>query len=233
MSPGLDGSTPAVPLEGRGLVSDGAGADAPPARPPAGRRLPRPRAVERCQACGGFVGRGYLSCPACHDAVERHWRADWDALLVAEGIAAGSDEERLLAEVVVAELDRHPWTLIDYAMTLLRCPECGEELGGGPAECGPCAMAFGNLWAPGVEAGATMNEHALRVGRWVARHPHRHSAHTVAGWRLSLPLLLTGQLPSTAEAQAIRAWLDTGRGDELADYRSFAEVYEHTRRGRR
>ncbi len=180
-----------------------------------------------------MLGRGYPRCAICHAAVERYWRADWAALLAAEGIAPGSADERLLAEVVVAELERHPWTVVDYALTLLRCPECGAEWGGGPPACAACAMAFGNLWAPGLEAGATMNEHALRVGRWVMRHPHRHSATTVAGWRLNLPLLLAGALPTTAEAQRINAWLKAG-GDaaDLAGYRTFAAIAAHARRDR-
>jgi hypothetical protein len=205
-----------------------------PAWPPAGRRHPRPRAVEPCPACGAFLGRSYRECTTCHDAVERHWRADWSALLAAEGVEPGGADERVLAGVVVAEVARHPWTIADYAMTLVRCAECGDELGGGPPACGACALAFGNLWAPEVEAGATRDEHALRVGRWVARHPHRYSAATVAGWRLSLPLLLVGQLPTTTEAQGLNAWLKAG-GDPraLAGYRTFAEAYAHTRRGRR
>ena len=202
-------------------------------RPPAGRHHPRPSSVEPCPACGGFLGGGYPGCTTCYEAVERYWHADWAALLAAEGIAAGSDDERLLAEVIVAELDRHPWTLVDFAMTLVRCPECGAELGGGPTACATCALAFGNLWAPGLEAGATRNEHALRVGRWVARHPHRYSANTVAGWRLSLPLLLTGALPTTGEAQGISAWLKAGdTAADLAGYQTFAEMYAHVRHGR-
>ena len=72
-------------------------------------------------------------------------------------------------------------------------------------------MAFGNLWAYGYEAamqGAmTGNEQALRVGRWVLRCPHRQSAAIAVGWRESVPLLLTGGLPSVREAQARAAQL--------------------------
>lgn len=212
-------------------MTDPATEPKPAHRPPAGRRWPRPAAVEPCPECSAFLGRNYQRCATCYEAVERLWRADWAALLAAEGIAPGSGDERLLAEIVVAELERHPWTLVDFAMTFLRCPECGAELGGGPPACGTCALAFGNLWAPGLEAGATMNEHALRVGRLVARHPHRHSANTVAGWRLSLPLLLTGALPTTAEAQRINAWLKAGGiAASLERFRTFAEIAAHARR---
>ena len=199
----------------------------------AGRRVPRPVVVEVCAECGGFVGRGYPECPLCYEAVEGLWLADWAALLEAEGVASGSDDEALLAWVIVEEVGRHPWTLTDLALTRVRCRSCGHELGGGPTDCADCALAFGNLWAPEHEAGATMNEHALRVGRLVARHPHRYSAATATGWRLSLPLLLTGALPSTVEAQALKAWINAGRADELSGYRTFAEAYAHTRSGRR
>lgn len=184
-----------------------------PHDPPAGRRVPRPTTIARCQTCGEFLGRGFRGCPTCHEAIE------------AEGIAPGGDDERLLARVVIAEWTRHPWTIVDYALTLLRCEACGAELGGGPRECQGCAQAFGNLWAPELEAGARMDEHALRVGRLVARHPHRYSEATATGWRFSLPMLLTGDLPTTAEAQRLAAWLKAG-GDpaELAAYPTPAEA---------
>ena len=198
----------------------------------AGRRVPRPAAVAPCPACGDLLGRGYPRCPACHEAVEGLWLADWAALLAEEGVAPGGDDEAILARVIVAEGAQHPWTIADLALTRARCQTCGRELGGGPTSCAECALAFGNLWAPEHEAGATMNEHALRVGRLVARHAHRYSAGLAAGWRLSLPLLLVGMLPSTVEAQALKAWVDAGRGDELLGYRTFAAAYAHTRRGR-
>jgi hypothetical protein len=182
----------------------------PPHDPPAGRRVPRPATIARCPTCGDFLGRGYRGCPACHEAIEVIWRADWLALLEAEGVTLGGDDERLLAGVIIAEWTRHPWTIVDYALTLLRCEECGAELGGGPRECERCAQAFGNLWAPELEAGARMDEHAIRVGRLVARHPHRYSDAIATGWRFSLPMLLTGTLPTTAEAQRLAAWLKAG-----------------------
>lgn len=186
-----------------------------PRRPPGGRRHPRPQHLEPCRQCGAPTGMTYPTCPGCYDAVERYWRADWAALLDAEGIIPGSDDELLLARVVVAELDRHPWTLVDVAMSLARCGSCGEELAGGPKECQECATAFGNLWAYDVEAQydgtMTGNEHALRVGRWVLRYPHRQSANAVAGWRESVPLLLTGALPSTRWAQATAARIRAGK----------------------
>lgn len=199
-------------------------APAPP-RPPAGRQVPRPATIEPCRACGAYLGRGYPDCPACHDAVEMIWRADWLAFLGEEGFAPDTPDEALLAGVVVAEFQRHPWTLVDYALTLLRCEACGAEPCGGPVGCTTCAHTFGNLWAPELEAGATLNEHALRVGRLVTRHPHRFSAAIAAGWRLSLPQLLTGDVPDGGQARRLANWLKAG-GDPatLAHCRTQAEA---------
>ncbi len=196
-----------------------------PPRPPAGRRVSRPASIEVCAACGAYLGRGYPTCPACYEAVEAIWRADWLAFLAAEGFRPGTPDEALVAEVVVAEFTRHPWTLVDYALTLLRCPECGAEPGGGPVGCATCAHTFGNLWAPELEAGATMNEHALRVGRLVVRHPHRFSAAIVTGWRFGLAQLLTGDLPDGGQARRLANWLKAG-GDpaKLAHCRTHAEA---------
>jgi hypothetical protein len=55
--------------------------------PPAGRRTPRPVTVEPCPACGAFLGRNHPACAACRAAIEAPWRADWAALLAAEGLA--------------------------------------------------------------------------------------------------------------------------------------------------
>ena len=128
--------------------------------------------------------------------------ADWAALLTREGVAAASDDERLLADVVIAEPEQHPFTALDVAMTLLVCDACGAELGASyRQDCWPCAQAFGNaLWAEN-NGGAGMLEHAWHIGRWVARHHTRHSEATVIGWTSNLPRLLAGELPTTAEAQ--------------------------------
>lgn len=174
-------------------------------RHPAGRRIPRPARVAPCVACGAVAGFNYGSCPACTAAIEGLWEADWETLLEQEEIAPGSDDERLLAEVVLAELDNHLWTVADMAMRRLRCPACGAELGGGPPGCAECTFAFGNLWWHDIEAGRqgvmTMNEHALRVGRYVIRHPHRHSAVVAEGWRLNMPRILVGWLPPGEDAR--------------------------------
>lgn len=186
---------------------------------PAGRRLARPKTVEHCCCCGASAGENYALCLACTDVIECHWRADWVALLVQEKVEAGSNDEKLLAAVVLAEIETQPWTLVDSALTLLHCPECGSELGGGPIGCGECEFAFGNLWwhdQLAVRQGVmTMNEHALRVGRCVLRHRHRYRKAIVVGWSLSIPRVLTDWLPTIQEAQRAKALINQGRTDAV------------------
>lgn len=183
------------------------------------RRLPRPDRVEQCSGCGRPLGTNYSTCPQCFDAIERYWLADWRALLLKEHIQQGSDDERLLAQVLLEEGERHLWTCLDIAMTLLTCQSCNSELGGGPPDCTECASAWGvTLWAETVAGRnglVTANEHALHVGRMILRHPHRQSANIIAAWSRTMPRLLTGWLPSTATAQHYMALVKAGRFDEL------------------
>jgi uncharacterized protein (UPF0212 family) len=178
-----------------------------------GRRVARPRTVETCRECGRPVGAGYADCPVCFEAVEGIWLADWQALLAQEGIEAGTPDEKLLAQVVISEFGRHPWTVMDIAMSLLRCGTCGGELGEAYADCAECGQAFGASLAS--EFGATANEHALHVGRWVLRFPHRNSPNVVTAWRSTLPRLLTGWLPTTRQAQSAMALIRAGRLEEV------------------
>ena len=184
-------------------------------KPIGGRRVGRPKTVQTCPACGEALGAGYAACPQCHNAIESIWLADWEALLAQEHIAAGSPEETLLARVVVDEFGRHPWTVVDIAMSLLRCSQCGAELGEAYATCGECGMAFGSSILCEFEASG--NEHALHIGRWVLRYPQRHSPSAVAAWRLSMPRLLTGWLPSTEDAQRVMAMIKAGRMAEVTE----------------
>jgi hypothetical protein len=186
-----------------------------------GRRIPRPATVQVCTGCGEALGTNYTAercfapCGTCHAAIEAIWLADWQALLQQEGIAAGTDEEKLLARVVTGEFGRHPWTVLDVAMSLQRCEQCGAELGEAYPDCGTCGMAFGASIES--EFGVTGNEHALHIGRWVLRYPHRNSKNVVAAWRLSMPRLLTGWLPTTDEAQRVMALIVAGRWDEVEE----------------
>jgi uncharacterized protein (UPF0212 family) len=194
-------------------------------KPIGGRRIARPQRVLACPQCGEAVGANYHDCAHCHAAIESIWLADWKALLLEEGVTAGSEEERLLAQVVTAEIGgqrpsfhpsefgRHAWTVMDIAMSLQRCSQCGNELGAAYQDCAECGMAFGASIQ--AEFGATANEHALHIGRWVLRYPERHSANAVAAWRLTLPRILTGWLPSNQEAQRAMAMIKAGQLEQV------------------
>ncbi len=177
-----------------------------------GRRVPRPRFVQVCAGCGELLGAGYAECDQCHDAIENIWLADWRALLHREQVTAGSPDEKLLAEIVIAEFGKHPWTEMDIAMSHLRCGQCGGELGESYRDCAECGMAFGSSIQS--EFHATGNEHALHIGRWVLRFPHRHSKNAVIAWRMSMPRLLTGWLPTTEGANRVMALIKRGQLEE-------------------
>jgi hypothetical protein len=188
---------------------------------PALRRLPRPRIVITCTLCGVARATNYPACPECYHSLEDIWLADWHALLNQERIAPGDADERLLAEVVLSEFERQPWTVVNIAMTLVQCSAGDHELGGGPLGCAPCETAWGNaLWSEvlaGRQGLVTRNEHALHVGRMILRHRHRQSANIVAAWQRTVPRLLTGWLPTTPEAQRMMALVKQGRLAEVDD----------------
>jgi protein-arginine kinase activator protein McsA len=125
--------------------------------------------VQPCPVCGEALGGGYAGCSTCHAAIESIWLADWQALLDQEGITPDSPDEEQLARVVLSEYEHHPWTVVDIAMSLLKCSLCGSELGERYSDCAECGMAFGSSIL--AEVGATANEHALHIGRWVLRYP--------------------------------------------------------------
>jgi uncharacterized protein (UPF0212 family) len=182
-------------------------------KPVGGRRAPRPEIVRTCLSCRQPLGAGYAECPNCHAAIESIWLADWYALLQQEQVVPGSADERLLAQVVLLEFGCHPWTVLDIAMSKLRCSQCNAELGEAYSDCPECGMAFGSSIL--AEFNATGNEHALHIGRWVLRYPHRHSQNAVTAWRMSIPRLLTGWLPSIKAAQQSMVLIKAGRAQEL------------------
>jgi hypothetical protein len=211
--------TKAAYLSGMGL---------PAPFPPGGRRVPRPDAPERCSNCGELVGRGYPECAICAERIDDLWWADWRALLDAERVQPGTDEERALADRVrAASVGAFPWTCVDWALWLLRCTVCGGQLGSGDLGCVACAAADGARWAwdhQALPVAMTPNEHALRVAVAGLRAPHRHRDVAVAGWRLALPFLFAGDLPTTKQAQRIRALLLAGRYAELARCKDFCAM---------
>ncbi len=104
----------------RGMTSD-------TQRQPAGRQIPRPKRVELCPHCNSVLSFNYLDCASCHQAIEGIWEADWNNFLAREQIPAGSDDEALFAQLVIAELDEHPWTIVDIALYRMRCEEANTN----------------------------------------------------------------------------------------------------------
>lgn len=182
--------------------------------------MARPAAVSPCPSCGDLAGRGYPACRYCAELVDQYWLLDWQVLLAAEQLAEGGSGERELAELVLAdEVGHHPWTCTDWAMTLVTCSQCGDELATGPADCVRCAMADGLRWSwdhAGYPHAMTAGEHALRVARATLRAPHRARAATVGAWRLLMPFLLVGALPTVGQVRRIRAAVLAGAYADLA-----------------
>lgn len=188
----------------------------------------RPVAVQHCLACGELAGRGYPACVDCVTAVDELWLVDWEVLLRAADVPQGGRSERSMAEhVLAAPIGAYPWTCVDWAMTIIRCPSCGNVLSAGPIDCVLCRIADETRWEWEHTAPAdsiTPNEHALREARVVLRAPHRHRATVVLTWRLSLPFLLTGEVAGRFKAPWLSAYLRAGRYDELAAAGSYTQL---------
>lgn len=199
-------------------------------RPSGGRLYLRPKTVKPCKTCGEPIGRNYISCKECYNTIENFWLMDWNELIAKEDIISGSEDEKLLAEVIVEEIDKYSWTIVDSAMKIIKCKTCGSELGGGHVDCPDCSFAFENLWAYDMEAmnqgNMTGNEHAIRVGRWVIRYPHRQKRIMVESWKFSMPILITGKLPTTQLAQFLKKVFDEDNFDLSSKiYQNFEEAY--------
>ena len=71
----------------------------------------------------------------------------------------------------------------------------------------------------------TGNEHALSVGRWILRYPHRQKNNTVESWKFSIPILLTGKTPTNQQGQFFKRIIDENKFD-LSNkvYNSFQEA---------
>ena len=188
----------------------------------------RPSAVRRCADCGELVGRGYPDCATCTGTLEGPWLADWHALCEERGVGTDTDEQRALAESVLAtDIGVHEWTCVDVAMSLVDCPSCERELGTGPLGCVLCGIADETRWAWFHEApdGAiTTNEHALRQARVALRAPHRCRHTVLLNWRLALPFLLAGQMTEAHPLRWTTAYLRAGRYDELASALTFNQL---------
>ncbi|GAA3558975.1 hypothetical protein GCM10022419_044440 [Nonomuraea rosea] len=172
--------------------------------------------MRRCDDCAHWEPAGAPGCARCAGLVDEIVEEGWRAFLERDFGATGPEEpqnERLIAEMVVDEPDKHLWRVVDAAYDRLTCTACGGRLSRGPAGCAPCDLANGFRYSaieidrPGVPPG---NEHALRVNVSVARRPYGISASEVLLRRLSLPILLEGRLPTKAQAQATKAMVNKG-----------------------
>jgi hypothetical protein len=148
------------------------------------------------------------------DSIDDAWRR----FRAESGITAGTADERALAEVVLQDTSEFDWRVVDGALKQLLCPDCDESLGAGPTGCASCDQANGLRFAArevdraGVPPG---NEHAIRVSSAVARTRHRYSARARTGYELFLPDLLEGALPTTPQAQRMKALVNQLTDDEL------------------
>lgn len=190
--------------------------------------MERPASASPCPSCGDLAGRGYPACRFCAELVDQYWLADWQELLAAEQLTEGGAGERELAELVLAdEVGKHPWTCTDWAMTLVGCSQCGAEPGTGPVDCVRCAMSDALRWAwdhAGFPKSMTAGEHALRVARAALRAPHRHREAVVDAWRLLMPFLVVGDLPTVGQLRRLRAQVIAGAYAELAHCASHVEL---------
>ncbi|WP_026423005.1 hypothetical protein [Actinokineospora inagensis] len=188
--------------------------------PPGARLAARPQRVEPCPTCGDPVGRGYPACLTCAERVDELWLADWVAL------RGDTDERELAATVLAAPAGTHPWTCADWAMRLIACPVCRAELGTG-AGCVHCAKTDQSRWAWDHGAPATAmtgNEHTLRLAVAALRGAGEQRANVTGFWRLALPFLLVGAVPTPVQTSRIRVHLIAGRVDELGEADGFAAM---------
>lgn len=188
--------------------------------PPGARSGDRPAAAKPCSTCGELTGRGYPSCLACAEIVDHLWLADWLDLLAAERVSAGSEPEREIAvRVLAAPAGTHAWTCTDWALRMMRCAECGGELGAGNPVCLECAAADAARWEwdhTADPSAMTQDEHALRRAVAALRAPHRWREAVVASWRLAMPFLLVGEPVTVPQLRGIRTGVLAGRYADLA-----------------
>lgn len=208
--------------------------------------------VQSRNACGPVVSTGdAASLPAASSPMSR-WRNPevtaavvaieasieraWQDTCAQYEVVPGSDQEEVLAGAVVGDPSEHPWRVVDAALDVLRCSDCGAGLGAGPRTCPNCRYYDGFRFAgtevdrPGAVVG---NEHALRVATAVARTPHRYSARSQLGFELALPELLAGELPTTSQAQAARRLINMLTPEECDRASSMEEVASLVRDRRR
>ena len=91
-------------------------------------------ALRRCAECGGYEYSSAPACASCLELVDSIVDEEWSAFLSHWDVS--DDQEVALAEMVVAEPDRHDWRVVDAAFDRLVCSECADRLSrvhsGGP-----------------------------------------------------------------------------------------------------
>ncbi|MFI6510654.1 hypothetical protein ACIBCT_23865 [Streptosporangium sp. NPDC050855] len=184
--------------------------------------------MRRCAGCGCWEYGGAPGCDRCAALVDRIVEDGWREFLRERFGPDGPspEDEPVIAEMIADEPDRHGWRVVDAALDRIVCRECRGPLSRGPRGCPPCDLADGFRYSaveidrPRVPPG---NEHAIRVGVSVVRAGHRQSPRALLSWRLCLPALLDGFLPSTPQAQALRARINAGATyADLADLADLA-----------
>ena len=155
-----------------------------------------------CATCGDLTGRGYPSCLGCAAAVDRPWQLAWAEL-------PDADPER----VADAPAGDYPWTCVDWALRQLRCAGCGGELAAGAPDCVGCAAADAARWEL---VPPTRHDVALRTAVVVLRAPTWRRRSVASTWRLLLPFVVAGAVPTGAEVREVRTLVVAGRYEELA-----------------
>lgn len=161
-----------------------------------------PAAAKPCATCGDLTGRGYPSCAGCAGAVERPWTSAWAEL-------TDPDPE----QVADAAPGDYPWSCVDWALRLLRCAGCGGELAAGAPDCVGCAAADAARWEL---TDLTAHERALRTAVVALRAPTWRRRSVASTWRLLLPFVVVGAVPTRRELREVRTQVVAGRYEELA-----------------
>jgi hypothetical protein len=116
-------------------------------------------------------------------------------------------------QVADAPAGDYPWTCVDWALRQLRCQGCGGELAAGAPDCVGCAAASSARWEL---ATTSAHEHIWRAAVVALRAPRWHRDAVASTWRLLLPFVVAGSVPSVLEVREVRTQVLADRYDELA-----------------
>jgi hypothetical protein len=159
--------------------------------------------------------------PRLQDAlaeIERSIDFAWLQLCDEMSVGTRSSDHQTLAKIVMQDPSEFLWRAVDGALRQLWCPTCRAHLGSGLIGCLSCDFASGLRFAgKEIDRADAMpgSEHALRVSSAVALNRHRYSKRVRCGYELILPDLLRGSVPTTSEAQSLRARINAVPDDVL------------------